>query len=201
MKKKKTTKEPEVRKLTIQEYMEEEKVYQSCKKPIKIAWGIYAVAATLYLFGGLFAQREALNIPKLTPPAEAFSGYKESDEYGEFIREAQYEAMRQLQEGEITKEEYSHIVSTISSDEKFEEFLRDLKEDKRVQQALDDYDKTQEQLEVLGKKYAGTSIAGLSGIMVATLILAKYRTKEMDIEENRKKREEIFGEQYEDLVK
>ena len=36
------------------------------------------------------------------------------------------------------------------------------------------------------------SIAGLSSLMVATLVLAKYRTREMEIEENRKKRAEAL---------
>ena len=198
--KKKKTKDAEIRRLTPVELVEEERVYQACKKPIKIAWGIYTAAAALYLFSGLFTQRALMDIPKLNPPAETLSGYRDTDEYNEFIRDTQHEAIRQLTQGEITKEEYDYITSTISSDEKFEEFLRTLKEDKKVQQVLSNYDENQEQLDILGKKYAATSITGLSGVMVATLILGKYRFKEMEIEENREKRAKEFGEQ-EDFVK
>ena len=42
----------------------------------------------------------------------------------------------------------------------------------------------------IGQKYSVLSITSLSSLLVATLILGKYRFREMDIEEARKKRAE-----------
>lgn len=188
MKKKATKKEPEIRQLTPEELAEEERIYQACKKPVKIGWGIFTAATTIYICAGLFTRINLSTIPQVAPPTDTLSEYRETDEYNEFVREAQNEALRLLTNGEITKEEYDQVVSTVSDDKKFEEFLRTLENDERVQKVLENYDKNQEQLRELGRKYSATSIAGLSGLLVASLILGKYRFKEMEIEEAREKR-------------
>lgn len=188
--KKKEKKKPEVRALSAQELCEEEKKYQACKKPIKIGWAIYAFAATLYLCNGLFASKAAANIPEKKPIVETLSGYRESDEYNEFIRETQMTALDRLMAGEITPDEYDYIIETTKDDKKFEEFLRGLEDNKYVQKTIEEYDDYKDAMNSIGQKYSALSITALSSLLVATLILAKYRFREMDIEEARKKRDE-----------
>lgn len=187
---KKEKKEPEIRMLNAQELCEEEKKYQACKKPVKIGWLIYAFAATLYLCNGLFTSLAVKQIPEKKPIAESLSEYRESAEYETFVAETQRVATDKLVAGEITYEEFNHIIETTSSDKKFEEFLRGLEDDKRVQQVVAEYDDYKDAMNSIGQKYSALSITSLSSLLVATLILAKYRFREMDIEEARKKRAE-----------
>ena len=189
MKKKK--KEEEIRPLTPEELEQEEKMYQACKKPVQIGWAIYAFAATLYLCSGIFAKAAVDKIPQKPEPADALSEYRESDEYNQFIRETQNEALDKMMAGEISYEEYDEVVKTLSSDKKFEEFLRTLEDDKEVQKVIADYDKYADQMNEIGKKYSALQITSLSSLLIATIILAKYRFREMDIEEKRKKRAEL----------
>lgn len=188
--KKKEKKEPEIRMLNAQELCEEEKKYQACKKPIKVGWAIYAFAATLYLCNGLFTSLAVKQIPEKKPIAESLAEYRESDEYNIFLTEIQKDAIDKLVNGEITVEEYNNIIETTSSDKKFEEFLRSLEGDKHVQSVIAEYDDYKDAMNSIGQKNAILSITSLSSLLVATLILAKYRFREMDIEEARKKRDE-----------
>ena len=190
MKNKKKNKEPEVRMLNAQELMEEEKKYQACKKPIQIGWAIYAFAATLYLCTGLFTSAAVKNIPEKKPITESLAEYRECEEYNVFLAEVQRDATDKLIAGEITADEYQHIIETTSSDKKFEEFLRSLEDDKRVQSVISEYDDYKDAMNSIGQKHSILSLTSLSSLLVATLILAKYRFREMDIEEARKKRDE-----------
>ena len=142
-------KEQKIRPLTEAELLEEEKRYQACKKPIRIGWAIYTFSATLYLVGGLAANSAAKQIPQKTPIVESLNEYRYSEEYSDFITDAQKHTIDSLQKGEITVDEYEHIMSTLSSDEKFEEFLRSLENDKRVQRIISEYDENAKQLEIL----------------------------------------------------
>ena len=186
----KEKKEPEVRALTPEELIEEEKRYQACKKPVQIGWAIYAFAATLYLCSGLFASAAAKKIPEKKPIVESLAEYRSCDEYIEFVNETQRIALDKLINGEITAEEYQHIIDTTNDDKKFEEFLRSLENNKYVQKTIEEYDDYKDAMNSIGQKYSALSITGLSSLLVATLILAKYRFREMDIEEARKKRAE-----------
>ena len=190
---KKNKKEEAVRPLTPEELEKEEQMYQACKKPVQIGWAIYAFAATLYLCSGFGAKMAADKVPTKPEPADALSGYRETDEYNQFIRETQNEALDKLVAGEISYEEYEDVVKTLSSDKKFEEFLRTLEDDKEVQKVLADYDQYAEQMNKIGKTYSAMQITSLSSLLIATIILAKYRFREMDIEEKRKKRAEELG--------
>jgi hypothetical protein len=131
-------------------------------------------------------------IPEKPPITDTLSGYRQTQEYNDFISEIQKTATDQLVAGEISVEEFEFIIDKTSSDEKFEEFLRSIEDDPKVQKVIAEYDDYKEELNVIGKKYSVLSIAGLSSLMVATLVLAKYRTREMEIEENRKKRAEAL---------
>ena len=99
---KKEKKEPEIRQLSREELEEEEKRYQACKMPIQIGWGIYAFAATLYLCAGLFTRMAVDKIPEKAPIVETLSGYKQTQEYNDFISEIQKTAADKLVNGEIT---------------------------------------------------------------------------------------------------
>ena len=188
MKNKKIKQEPEIRQLTREELEQEEREYQACKRPIQIGWGIYAFAATLYLCAGLFTRMAVDKIPEKAPIVETLSGYKQTQEYNDFISEIQKNATDQLVAGQISVDEFEFIIEKTSSDEKFEEFLRSIEDDKKVQRVIAEYDDYQSALNSIGQKYSVLSIAGLSSLMVATLVLAKYRGREMKIEEDRKKR-------------
>ena len=190
MKNKKEKKEPEVHMLSAQELCEEERKYQACKTPIKIGWSIYAFAATLYLCTGLFTSAAVKQIPEKRPIAESLAEYRESAEYNDFLAETQKDATDKLVNGEITVDEYNYIIETTSSDKKFEEFLRSLEDDKRVQNVIAEYDDYRDAMNSIGQKHSILSLTSLSSLLVATLILAKYRFREMDIEEARKKRDE-----------
>jgi hypothetical protein len=189
-KNKKEKKEPEIRQLTREELEQEEKQYQACKRPIQIGWGIYAFAATLYLCAGLFTRMAVDKIPEKAPIVETLSGYRETQEYNDFISEIQKTATDRLVAGEISLEEFDFIIEKTSSDEKFEEFLRGLEDNKYVQKTIEEYDDYKDAMNSIGQKYSALSITALSSLLVATLILAKYRFREMDIEEARKKRDE-----------
>ena len=180
-----------IRQLTPEELAEEEKKYQACKKPVQIGWAIYAFAATLYLCTGLFTKMAVDKIPQKAPIADALSEYKQSAEYNDFITETQKTALDKLTSGEITIDEYNYIIETTKDDKTFEEFLRTLENDKRVQRTISEYDSYEDAMNSIGQKYSALSITALSSLMVATLILAKYRFREMDIEEARKKRAEL----------
>ena len=93
--------------------------------------------------------------------------------------------------GEITVDEYQYIMDTTSDEKNFEKFLRNLEDDEYVQKVIADYDEYAEQMNSIGMKYSVLSATSLSSLLVATLILAKYRFREMDIEDVRKKREEL----------
>ena len=191
MKKKRGKKEePKVRQLTAEELAEEEKKYQACKKPIRIAWGLYGLAAALYVTTGLVTQLAVDAIPQKLPPAQSLKDYKNTQEYNDFVTQAQKEAFKRFEAGEITFEDYEYVAKTVSSDEKFEEFLRDIENDPYIQKTLAEYDEYVKQINSVGKKYSALSIVSLSSILVSTLILAKYRNQEMAIEEDRKKRDE-----------
>lgn len=191
-KNKKEKKEPEIRQLTREELEAEERQYQACKKPIQIGWGIYAFAATLYLCAGLFTRMAVDKIPEKAPIVETLSGYRQTQEYNDFISEIQKTAADKLVNGEITLEEFDFIIEKTASDEKFEEFLRSIEDDERVKSVIAEYDDYKSALNSIGQKYSAFSIAGLSSLMVATLVLAKYRGREMQIEEDREKRKEAL---------
>ena len=189
------TQENENRQLSPDELAEEERLYAACKKPIKVAWAIYAVAATLYISTGLFANSAVKQIPQKPPITESLESYKYSENYNDFVSAAQNEALNQFLAGEISLEDYQYVVDTISDDKKFEEFLRGLENDEFVQQTIADYDKYADQINEIGKKYSALTITALSSLLVSTIILAKYRFREMDIEDARKKRAESQSEQ------
>lgn len=192
-KKKQEKVEPKVHPVTMKELAEERRVEVACQKPIKIGWAIYGAAAILYLLNGLFTQIAVTMIPQEEPIANQLIDYRYSAEYNDFIAETEKDAIDKLTKGEITLDEYNYLIETLSSDEKFEEFLRSIENDKEVQSVIENYDKYAEQIQELGKVYAGLSITALSSTLVATLILAKYRFREMDVEEKRKKRAKELG--------
>lgn len=185
--------EPVIRQLTPEELAEEEKKYQACKKPVQIGWAIYAFAATLYLCTGLFTKAAVDKIPERKPIAESLSEYRYTEEYNDFISEIQKTATDKLVSGEITIEEYNYIIENTASDKTFEEFLRSIENDKNVQNVISEYDDYKDAMNSIGQKYSALSITALSSLMVATIILAKYRFREMDIEEARKKRAEAVN--------
>lgn len=197
MKKKrvKKAKEEVIRQLTPEELAEEERKYQACKKPVKIGWMIYVFAATLYICTGLFAQRAVDRVPKKPEIVDALHDYKETEKYNDFLAETQRAALDRLTAGEITVEEYQYIIETTKDDKNFEKFLRTLEDDKKVQQVIKEYDDYADAMNSIGQKYSALTITSLSSLLVATLVLAKYRFREMDIEEARKKRAEAAGEQ------
>ena len=174
---------------TAEEYAEEERLYNACKKPVKIGWMIYGLAATMYLSTGIFAKNAVDKIPQKPPIEETLSSYTE--QYNDFIIETQKEALDRFTNGDISADEYQYIIDQTSDEKNFEQFLRNLEEDEYVQKVIADYDKYAEQMNSIGKKYSALSITSLSSLLVATLILAKYRFREMDIEEVRKKRAEL----------
>ncbi len=186
--KKNKQKETEVRELSPEELAEEERLYQACKKPISIAWAIYAFAATLYLATGIFAKSAVDKIPQKPEITDSLSHYKHSEQYNDYVTAAQNEALSQFLNGEISYEEYQTVIDTISNEKTFEEFLRSLENDKFVQKTIAEYDKYADQVNDISKKYSVLTITALSSLLVSTIILAKYRFREMDIEEKRKKR-------------
>ena len=188
--KKNKKQETETLELSPEELAEEERMYQACKKPVKLGWTIYAIAAALYLFNGLFAKYQMDKIPIKQPLADELSSYKETQAYNDYITEIQKEAAVKLTRGEISIDEYNYIIETTKNNSTFEEFLRSLEDDKNVQQTIAKYDEYADDLERIGKTYSGLSIASLSSILIASLILGKYRFREMDIEEKRQKRVE-----------
>ncbi len=188
--KKNKKQEPEKFELTPEELAEEERKYQACKKPINFAWTIYAIAAAIYLFNGLFAQHQMNKIPIKQPLADELSGYQDSDAYKDYVSEIQKNAIDKLTRGEITADEYQHIIDTTKNNKTFEEFLRSLEDDKHVQETISKYDEYADDIEKINKVYSGLSIASLSSVLISSLILAKYRLREMDIEEKRQKRAE-----------
>lgn len=175
---------------SIKELAAEERAYNACKKPIKIAWTIYAFAATIYLCSGIFANAAIKDMPELEPLDSTLHEHKYSDAYSEFKSELETEAYNKMLAGEITADEYKYTLKTISDDKKFEEFLRTLESDPEVQKALAEYDDYNSALDRIGKTYSALAITSLSSLLVSTIILAKYRFREMDIEEKRKKRDE-----------
>lgn len=195
MKKKKKQEEikASVHPITIADLAEERKQEVKCQNPIKLGWTIYAVAAILYILNGLTANLVVDLIPEKAPIVSTLNNYKQTEEYNDYIAETQKQATNKLTNGEITVEEYNFIIETLSSDEKFEEFLRLIDGDEFVKQTITDYDEYKNKMNTVGKAYAGVSIASLSSVLIATLILAKYRMKEMDIEEKRKKRAKELG--------
>ena len=182
--------EPEKIELTPEELIEEEKIYQACKKPVKLGWAIYAIAAAIYLFNGLFAKYQMDKIPIKKPLTDELSGYKDSQAYNDYVTEIQKDAVDKLTRGEISIDEYNFIIETTKDNKTFEEFLRSLEDDKHVQQIIAKHDEYADEIDRIGKTYSGLSIASLSSILVASLILGKYRFREMDIEEKRQKRVE-----------
>ena len=195
MKKKKKQEEikASVHPITIADLAEERKQEVKCQNPIKLGWTIYALAAILYILNGLTANLVVDLIPEKAPIVSTLNNYKQTEEYNDYIAETQKQATDKLTNGEITVEEYNFIIETLSSDEKFEEFLRLIDGDEFVKQTITDYDEYKNKMNTVGKAYAGVSIASLSSVLIATLILAKYRMKEMDIEEKRKKRAKELG--------
>lgn len=188
--KKNKKQEPIKTELTPEELIAEENKYQACKKPIKVAWTIYAIAAAIYLFNGLFAQYQMNQIPIKKPLTDELSGYKDTQAYNDYITEIQKDAISKLTRGEISIDEYNYIIETTKNNKTFEEFLRSLEDDKHVQQIIAKHDEYADEIDRIGKTYSGLSIASLSSVLVASLILAKYRFREMDIEDKRKQRAE-----------
>lgn len=191
---KKQKKEKEVRPLTGDELMREELAYLDCKKPIKIGWILYGTGALAYILSGLIANAVATTIPKQAHFTNTLETYKYSKKYTDYVTEIQKDAANRLAEGEISIDEYNHIIDTVSSDKKFEEFLRSLKDDEHAKQIIAEYDEYANEMNKVGKVYSAATISSLGSILIATLILAKYRFREMDIEEARKKRREQFDE-------
>ncbi|MBQ4542341.1 MAG: hypothetical protein IJA23_05795 [Clostridia bacterium] len=188
--KKNKKQEPIKTELTPEELIAEENKYQACKKPIKLGWTIYAIAAAIYLFNGLFAQYQMNQIPIKKPLTDELSGYKDTQAYNDYITEIQKDAISKLTRGEISIDEYNYIIETTKNNKTFEEFLRSLEDDKQVQQIIAKHDEYADEIDRIGKTYSGLSIASLSSVLVASLILAKYRFREMDIEDKRKQRAE-----------
>ena len=188
--KKNKKQEPEKIELTPEKLIEEERIYQACKKPIKVGWAIYAIAAAIYLFNGLFAKYQMDKIPIKKSLTDELSGYKDSQAYNDYVTEIQKDAVDKLTRGEISIDEYNFIIETTKDNKTFEEFLRSLEDDKHVQQIIAKHDEYADEIDRIGKTYSGLSIASLSSILVASLILGKYRFREMDIEEKRQKRVE-----------
>ncbi len=188
--KKNKKQEPIKTELTPEELIAEENKYQACKKPIKLGWTIYAIAAAIYLFNGLFAQYQMNQIPIKKPLTDELSGYKDTQAYNDYITEIQKDAINKLTRGEISIDEYNYIIETTKNNKTFEEFLRSLEDDKQVQQIIAKHDEYADEIDRIGKTYSGLSIASLSSVLVASLILAKYRFREMDIEDKRKQRAE-----------
>lgn len=188
--KKNKKQEPIKTELTPEELIAEENKYQACKKPIKLGWTIYAIAAAIYLFNGLFAQYQMNQIPIKKPLTDELSGYKDTQAYNDYITEIQKDAISKLTRGEISIDEYNYIIETTKNNKTFEEFLRSLEDDKQVQQIIAKHDEYADEIDRIGKTYSGLSIASLSSVLVASLILAKYRFREMDIEDKRKQRVE-----------
>ena len=188
--KKNKKQEPIKTELTPEELIAEENKYQACKKPIKLGWTIYAIAAAIYLFNGLFAQYQMNQIPIKKPLTDELSGYKDTQAYNDYITEIQKDAISKLTRGEISIDEYNYIIETTKNNKTFEEFLRSLEDDKQVQQIIAKHDEYADEIDRIGKTYSGLSIASLSSVLIASLILAKYRFREMDIEDKRKQRAE-----------
>ena len=180
---------------TFEQWVKEENDYRNCKKPVSIGWTIFGLGALSHFLCSLIGYSVMSDIPEMPHFTDTLESYKYTEEYNDYVTETQKEAVRMLTEGEITFDEYTHIVNTVSSDENFAEFLRSLKDDKHAMQIIAEYDEYAKQVNDLGKTFAGVTIAGLSGMLIGTLILAKYRMREMEIEEVRKKREEVAGEQ------
>ena len=194
----KKKKEKEIRQLSPEELLEEERRYQACKKPVKIGWHIYACATIVYVINMLVASKAIQNLPQERPVVETLNDYRASEEYADFLTSIQKEATDKFTRGEISIEECQHIIETSSSDEKFEEFLRGLENDPRVQRVLADYDEFDKAYRSINSKYRVLALTSLSGILVANVILAKYRFREMDIEDARKKRAEALGKSSEE---
>ena len=182
--------EPQIRELTPEELAEEERKYQACKKPVKLGWTIYAIAAAIYLFNMLTAKYSMDQIPIKQPLADELASYKDTEIYRDYITEIQRDATDKLTRGEISIDEYQYIIDTTKNNKTFEEFLRSLEDDKHVQQIIAKHDEYADEIDRIGKTYSGLSIASLSSVLIATLILAKYRNREMDIEDKRQKRAE-----------
>ena len=142
MKKKKNQEEikASVHPITIADLAEERKQEVKCQNPIKLGWTIYAVAAILYILNGLTANLVVDLIPEKAPIVSTLNNYKQTEEYNDYIAETQKQATNKLTNGEITVEEYNFIIETLSSDEKFEEFLRLIDGDEFVKQTITDYD-------------------------------------------------------------
>ena len=174
-----------VRELTEEELAFEEKRYNACKRPVRIGYSIYALAVAIWITNGLFAQSTVADIPKEKPLAEKLSYYKTSEKYTDFIAEAQRDAIKRLERGEISLDEYDYVMETLSSDAKFEEFLRSIDDLPDVKNAIQKYDRYNDTMRTLSRKYAGINLTSLGTLIVGTLILAKYRFREMDIEEAR----------------
>jgi hypothetical protein len=175
---------------TLEELALEEQRYKACKKPIKITCVIYAFAATLYLCNQLATGAAISKLPEREPIESTLQEYQSSHEYINFKTELQNEAYNKLINGEITTDEYNFALKIIHDDQKFEDFLRTIEDDPEVQQALAEYDDYNNTIRNINKTYSALAITSLSSLLVSTIILAKYRFREMDIEEARKKREE-----------
>ena len=191
----KNKKEQEIRQLTPEELAEEERRYQACKKPIKVGWHLFACATILYVLNAFFAKNAMDNIGYKKPIVEQLDGYRESDEYNNYIADIQRNALDKLTNGEITVDEYQYIIDTSSNDEKFEEFLRSLEDDPQVQKVVENYDKYYEHAVTINRRYSMISVVSLSTLLVSNLILAKYRFREDDIEDARKKRAEALNQE------
>lgn len=189
---KKQKKENEIRPLTGDELLREELAYLDCKKPIKIGWAIFGVGAIAHFLTGLITGAVISDIPKQAPITDTLNSYRYEEKYNDYVTEIQKDAQNRLIEGEITMDEYNHIIDTVSSDKNFEEFLRSLKDDEHAKQIIAEYDEYAKQMNKIGNVYSTATISSLSAILISTLILAKYRFREMDIEEKRKKRKEYF---------
>ena len=179
--------------VTIEDLAKERRICAECQKPIKLGWAIYGFATLLYILNGIVTNFAVMNIPQELPITDTLKDYKQTEEYTDYIAETQRQATDKLTNGEISIDEYNYIIETLSSNEKFEEFLRLLEDDDVVKQTIAEYDTYAKKMDTAGKVYAGTSIASLSSLLIATLILAKYRFREMDIEDNRKKRAKELG--------
>lgn len=185
-------KKDEVRQLTEAELLEEEKKYQACKKPIRIAWHLFACATILYVFNMIFAKGAYESVPQKKPITEQLDRYREHEAYNDYLTSIQKDATDKLTRGELTVDEYKHILETVKNDENFENFLRGLEDDGTVQKVVEEYDKYEKELATINKRYSAIAIVALSANLVSSLILAKYRLREDSIEEARKKRAEAM---------
>ena len=191
---KKNKQQQEIRPLTPAEFAEEERKLQKYKRIIRHLWAIYALTATLHLSNGYFAGEALAQMEQPVVITDKLSQYKHCEEYKDYLTEMRNKVMESYERGEIDDEALVLAIEATASEENFEKFLRTYN-DEFVQETIAYNDELKKQYSKTGATYAGINIACLSSLLVWTIPMAILREKEDTIEENRKKREELFGEQ------